>query len=79
MYEVPFIVWLSEKYKNKRSYFRVTDSIQNRKYNLEDFIYSFADLSNIRFQKMNSTRSLFSPNFIDRPRLIKNGVDYDKE
>lgn len=79
MYDVPFIAWFSEKYKNRRSSFKVTDSIQNRKYNLEDFIYSLAELSNIRFQKMDSTRSVFSQNFVERPRLIKNGVDYDKE
>lgn len=77
MYEIPFLVWFSEKYKNPLGFQHRKSELENRRYNLEDFIYSFADLTNITFSKMDSTRSIFNSGFIKRKRLIKKGIDYD--
>lgn len=77
MYEVPLIVWFSEKYKEQRPGFYSLKSFENRKYNLEDFIHSFADLSFIKFNQQDSTRSIFSPSFQTRTRWIKKQEDYD--
>ncbi|RAJ16339.1 sulfatase-like hydrolase/transferase [Olleya aquimaris] len=77
MYEVPFIAWFSEDYKTQNN----TASFENytsRAYILEDFIYTFSDLAKIRFKQMDSTKSIFSSQFIRKPRLIKNKEDYDK-
>ena len=78
MYDVPFILWLSEKYKLGRPDFLDDKSIVNRKYNLEDFFHSFSDLSQIKFKESDSTKSIFDNSFVEKKRLIKDGVDYDK-
>lgn len=78
MYEVPFIVWLSDKYKEQRPDFSNLNAIENRKYNLEDFIHSFADLSFIKFSLQDSTRSIFNTSYQSRTRWIKKNEDYDK-
>ncbi|MEZ4874532.1 MAG: sulfatase-like hydrolase/transferase [Flavobacteriaceae bacterium] len=78
MYEVPFLVWFSEKYKEGSPLFSKKEQIIQRRYNLEDFIYSFAEMSEIRFQKMDSTRSLFNDGFQKRTRWIKDGINYDE-
>ncbi|WP_397362944.1 phosphoethanolamine transferase [Olleya sp. R77988] len=78
MYEIPFIAWFSGAYKQSNTYFKTFSSYKNRAYNLEDFIYSFSDLANIRFKELDSTKSIFSNTFIRKQRLIKEGEDYDK-
>jgi heptose-I-phosphate ethanolaminephosphotransferase len=77
MYEVPLIVWFSDKYKEKRPRFLNLKSIENTRYNLEDFVYSFTDISFITLNKQDSTRSIFSNSFQPRTRWIKEQVDYD--
>lgn len=56
MYEIPFVVWMSESYKtnNKLNY------NSNRKYVMSDFIHSFSQLSNIDFEEYDATKSIFS-------------------
>jgi heptose-I-phosphate ethanolaminephosphotransferase len=78
MYDVPFIVWLSEKYKQNRPNFIADTTIVSRKYNLESFFHSFSDLSQIKFEEYNATKSIFSDLYLKQQRLIKKGVDYDK-
>ncbi|WP_054851202.1 sulfatase-like hydrolase/transferase [Olleya sp. ITB9] len=78
MYEIPFIAWFSDAYKQSNISFETFLSYKNRAYNLEDFIYSFSDLAQIRFKELDSTKSIFSKAFIRKPRLIKDGEDYDK-
>lgn len=80
MHEIPFIVWLSSEYKNQISTFSEVKSYSNRRYNLEDFIHSFSELSNIQFNLIDSTRSVFNQGFQERTRWInrhKKQEDYD--
>lgn len=77
MYEVPFVVWVSDKYKDSNSHLFLQSAIEGRSYSLEHFIHSFADLSNIKFDGLNLSKSIFSPTFKKRARLIKNNIDYD--
>jgi len=77
MHDVPFILWLSEKYKSNYPNFITSDTITNRSYILEDFFHSFSDLSNIKFKDFNKEKSIFNANFKRKPRIIKKG-DYDK-
>lgn len=78
MYDIPFVVWLSEKYKLNHPNFIADSTTLSRQYNLEDFFHSFSDLSQIKFEKYNASKSIFSDLYIKQQRLIKNGVDYDK-
>lgn len=80
MHEIPFIVWLSPEYKNQIPTFSELKSYSNRRYNLEDFIHSFSELSNIQFNLIDSTRSVFNQGFQERTRWInrhKKQEDYD--
>jgi len=77
MYEIPFVVWLSDAYKERNSSLLKQSNLTKRRYNLEDFIYSFSTLYNIEFNNLNQTRSVFDSLYIKRPRLIKKGEDYD--
>jgi len=78
MYEVPFVVWVSEKYKLKHPEFLDKLSIVKRKYNLEDFIHSFSDLSGISFNEFDAAKSIFNAEFQLKKRMISNNVDYDE-
>jgi len=77
MYEVPFIAWLSDEYKLNFNQTKRYNNFTKRAYNLEDFIYSFADLAKINFKQMDSTKSVFSDRFFRKPRLIRDNEDYD--
>ncbi|WP_452224756.1 sulfatase-like hydrolase/transferase [Lacinutrix chionoecetis] len=78
MYEVPFIVWFSKDYKLKNPELIKSDSLVRRPYVLDDFIHSFSEISNISFDEFNAEKSIFSSYFKKKPRLIKQGEDYDK-
>jgi len=78
MYEVPFILWVSEAYRkiNSSKILDIEKSI-GRKYNLEDFIHSFSDLNDINFEGFEKSESIFNPGFKEKTRWIKKGIDYD--
>ena len=80
MHEIPFIVWLSPEYEYQIPTFSELKSYSDRSYNLEDFIHSFSELSNIQFNLIDSTRSVFNQHFQKRTRWInrnKKQEDYD--
>lgn len=76
MFEIPFIVWTSDKY-NKKSTINFYDQLE-RKYNLEDFIYSFSEISRIKFDQFQPTKSIFNTDFQFKKRIILKDVDYDE-
>jgi len=76
MFEIPFIVWTSDKYKEK-STINFNDQLE-RKYNLEDFIYSFSEISRIQFDQFQPTKSIFNTDFQFKKRIILKDVDYDE-
>ncbi|MBD8388054.1 sulfatase-like hydrolase/transferase [Dysgonomonas sp. BGC7] len=67
MCEIPFMVWLSPSYLNKRS-----DLIfdEERPYSTQDFIYSLSDLAGINYIDYNDSRSLFSKQFTPKERFV---------
>ena len=69
MYTVPFLTWLSPDWmpETKR---KQLEEYTKRPYLNSDFIYSWADLAGISFAAYDPTKSIFSPEFIERPRLI---------
>lgn len=80
MYEIPFVLWVSDLYKQNNPQ-KVSEIRQylNRKYMTDDLIHSVLDLLNIETGNLQTSRSVFSPDFISRPRIIgeKNKQDYD--
>lgn len=77
MYEIPFMVWFSKKYQKYYKMEVPVPVIENRKYMLDDFIHSFADLMQIQFDGYDPGKSIFSDEFQPRPRIIKDSIDYD--
>ncbi len=78
MHEVPFILWLSKKYKRENTNVKNWKNYTNRKYLLDDFIHSFAELSTIKFSELDSTKSIFNTNFKPKKRILANGKNYDE-
>jgi heptose-I-phosphate ethanolaminephosphotransferase len=74
MYEVPFILWRSNIFKqtNNMIVFDV-----NRKYMLDDLIYSISDLSSIKFDEFDMKKSIFNQNFEYKNRIILDSLNYD--
>ncbi|MGB0769157.1 MAG: phosphoethanolamine transferase [Flavobacteriaceae bacterium] len=73
MYEIPFMLWQSEKYKNYRS----IDIDINRRYMTDDLFHSLADLMGIQSDRVNYKRSIFSNIFEERKRIVLDSIDYD--
>ncbi len=76
MFEIPFMVWTSDKY-NEKSTINFDEQL-NRKYNLEDFIYSFSELSRIEFDQFQPEKSIFNTHFKFKKRIILKEEDYDQ-
>lgn len=83
MYTVPFITWLSPAWSEQVDMNQLANAL-DRPYSLSDFIYSWADLAQIRFKSFDPTRSVFHPEFIPHKRWIgnpvqaKNLINYDQ-
>lgn len=76
MYQIPYIVWLSDKYKQNSAI--NFDKYLHRKYILEDFIHSFANLTKIQFDQFQPKKSIFNDKFIYKKRTISPGINYDE-
>lgn len=65
--EIPFILWLSDTYKNENAEFTANfaDYI-NRPYETNWAINSFLELSRISHPKINYQKSIFSPDFMPK-------------
>ena len=79
MYEVPFMLWTSKAYRAQDNGFTWSSNITDRRYNLEDYIYTFADLCHINFTENDLSRSIVDSTYKKRARIVKNGVDYDQQ
>ncbi|WP_339893738.1 phosphoethanolamine transferase [uncultured Algibacter sp.] len=73
VYEIPFILWRSENYKEGKTMFPHLDS----KYMIDDLFHSMADLFSIKAKEVDYTRSIFSEHFKERKRIVGDSVDYD--
>ncbi|WP_367061294.1 sulfatase-like hydrolase/transferase [Algibacter sp. 2305UL17-15] len=78
MYEVPFLLWLSSKHFLKKNDGELREYV-NRKYILEDFEHTFADLLGVTHNLYEPNKSIINSNFKEKTRLVKNGIDYDKQ
>lgn len=77
MYEIPFVVWTSEKFQNDYPHFDTLENYLDRKYMLDDFIHSFSDFSQIEFGQLQPERSIFNKDFEYRNRMIRQALNYD--
>jgi len=76
MCEIPYILWVSDKYKAANSnFFANMKYYLERPYSTEDVIHSISALSKLRYADFEKSRSIFSADFKELPRLV-NGKPY---
>lgn len=73
IYEIPMVLWCSEKYQNKREVSTNLDF----KFMIDDIFHGIADLTGVNANRVDSTRSIFNKNFKDRRRIIRDTINYD--
>ena len=73
MFDIPFFLWQSQKFKESNKLYFVED----RKYMIDDLFHSFADLLDISAKEVERSRSIFSNDFRNRKRIIKDTINYD--
>ncbi|GAB6012882.1 sulfatase-like hydrolase/transferase [Viscerimonas tarda] len=67
MCEIPFLVWMSEDFKEKRPDL-VFDV--NRPYSIADFVFSVSDLAGLTYPDYEDSRSIFSARFEPGQRWV---------
>ena len=73
MYDVPFLLWQSDDYKEQKQLKIDVD----RSYMLDDLFHSVADLLEISAKEVEEERSIFNAAFKDRKRFILESLEYD--
>jgi len=73
MCEIPFILWMSDKFAAGRDDIYID---VNRSYSTADFIYSLSNLAGLIYIDYDESRSIFSTEFTPRERFI-GAIPYD--
>ncbi|MDA9057048.1 sulfatase-like hydrolase/transferase [Flavobacteriaceae bacterium] len=73
MYDVPFLLWESDTYKEQK---QLTIDV-DRPYMLDDLFHGLADLLDISAQEVEPERSVFNDAFKTRNRIILKSSEYD--
>ena len=78
MCEIPFILWVSDKYKAaNRDLFVKMPQYTGRPYSTENVIHSISGLSRLKFDDLDNSKNVFSSNFKEEERLV-NKIPYEK-
>ena len=78
MFDIPFVLWLSNKYKDENpDLVSHLNSYLTRKYQTDDVIHSIIDLVKCTSSDFEPQRSIFNASFKERKRVISN-QDYDE-
>ena len=72
MFQIPFVFWSNNKSERDK-----LKAYSDRKYMIDDLIYSIADLTNITFSGFIPEKSIFNDSLELRPRIVKNDIDFD--
>ena len=71
MYEIPFILWASDSMKRKNeSFYTLLNTYTHRGYCTEDLIHSIIDLGMLRCKDFDSSKSIFSMYYQNRPEYL---------
>lgn len=67
MCEIPFMLWTSGVFEKQRK-----DLVfhMDRPYSTVDVLYSLSDIAGLRYKDFEESRSIFSPHFVPRERMI---------
>lgn len=80
MFEIPFMVWLSRKYKEENvGIFDTLKQYVNRKIILSDFIHSIPLLWGVEWSGTDIKRNFFANTWEFHPRTVLGNIDFDTE
>lgn len=69
VYEIPFLIWLSESYKKENSdLVHVVTSSLNRSYVSDDTIHTLMDIFHVRSKRYDATKSIINSKFTRKKR-----------
>jgi heptose-I-phosphate ethanolaminephosphotransferase len=68
MYAIPFFLWASEEWK--KADLRRFEDYRDRTYQISHLIHTWADLTGLRFDGYDPTKSVINPAFKERPILV---------
>lgn len=74
--DIPFVLWLSDKYKKDNKKLKDILESVDRKYSTEDLIYTILELSYLEWNNFDSQKSIINSNFKEKARY-HNGLNYD--
>lgn len=77
MVDVPMIIWVSDKYKEKHP--KTVEAIKNaikRPYMTDSLVHTLLDLAKIKTKQYDPTKSIINDKFVEIPRIV-NGIRYE--
>ncbi|WP_299433168.1 sulfatase-like hydrolase/transferase [uncultured Aquimarina sp.] len=74
MYEIPFILWTSVKYKKLR---KSSFNVHNR-FMTDELIHAVSDISGIRFTGFDKKRSIFNNFYVEKPRMVRKNISFEE-
>ena len=77
MVDIPFLIWVSDTYKEKRpdNVQRIKDAV-NKPFMTDNLAQVMIDLASIETKQYDSTKSVVNPSYIIKDRVI-NGIKYE--
>ena len=78
MVDIPFLIWVSDKYKEKRleNVERIKASL-NKPFMTDNLVHVMLDLSGIETKQYDPTKSIINQSFKPRDRIVINGMKYE--
>lgn len=75
MFEIPYVLWRSKEFIKTQDIF--TQHL-NTAFVTENLIFSISDLSQIYFEGIDYSKSIFSTTYSTGRRIVGKGIDFDK-
>ncbi len=78
MVEIPMLIWLSDKYKEKNP--TIVENIKaslDKPFMTDNLVHLILDLAKIQTKQYDATKSVINPAFVARDRIVTNGLKYE--
>ena len=78
MVEIPFLIWVSDSYKEKHpnNISRIQNSL-NKPFMTDNLVHVLLDLAGIETKQYDATKSIINEKFIPRERVVVDGLKYE--
>lgn len=78
MVQIPLLIWVSDKYKEKRpeNVKRIQKAL-NRPYMTDNLVHTIIDLAGITTKQFDATKSVVNEAFVIRDRIVADGKKYE--